>query len=340
MIHMKPKLQVVHFQRRPRHNANFSLEFIFDDVRQRLSSSIDFKVDLARYESNGFVRRLLNAVFAARAQGVINHVTGDIHYVNAFFRKSRSILTILDCGPMNSNIWYKRFIFKLFWLYLPVRKAKCITTISQASKSDIVRYAKCDPDKVVVIPVAVSELFRPFAKEFNTDCPVLLQLGTAPNKNLERLIPALENIPCKLVIVGQLNEEHKRLLTLHGIQFENKFNLSQQEVIDEYTKCDILTFISTFEGFGMPIIEANWVERPVIAGNNSSMIDVAKDAAFLVDASDVSDIRNGILRLISDKDLREDLIDKGRSNRMRFSGEHIAEMYYDVYEKVFNEIAN
>ncbi len=330
------RIRVVQFQRRPREGSNFSLEFIFEDVRRRLGDKVNFKVVVVKYQSNGIIKRILNAFYASGLQGEVNHITGDIHYISLFFWRRRTILTILDCGIMNSESRLKRWIFKWFWLKIPVWKSKYITTISEASKQDIIKYTDCQADRIKVIPVAVSEIYKPIPKKFNEECPVLLQIGTAYNKNLDRLFEAVASIKCRLVIIGNLNEQKLQLLEQYGISYENKVNLSVQEVYHEYEKCDIVTFVSTYEGFGMPIIEGNWVERPVIAGNNSSMVQVANDAALLVDAMSVSDIRNGIKSIISDHQLRESLIAKGRINRTRFTGGQVAELFYDLYREVYS----
>lgn len=328
------RINVVHFLRKKRPGGNFSLEFIFEDVRRLLESRVNFKVVMANYESNGVIKRIRNTLDAFLQQGAVNHITGDIHYINLFFKRKRTILTILDCGIMNTESKLKRAVFKWLWFKIPAWKSSVITTISEASKLDIIKYTNCNPARIEIIPVAVSEMFQPIPKEFNEECPVLLQIGTAFNKNLERLIEAIASVKCKLVIIGELDELKIQLLKKYEISYENKIDLSAEEVYQEYVKCDMVTFVSTFEGFGMPIIEANWVERPVIAGNNSSMIQVAKDAALLVDALSVAAIRKGILAILSDSNLRKSLIDKGKMNRTRFTGSQVAEMYFALYQRV------
>jgi len=334
---MNIKREVIHFQRLARNQGNFSLEFIFEDVRQRLKNHFTFRVVIAKYESNGLVIRLRNTVYAARHQGQLNHITGDIHYICLFLDGNRTILTILDCGFMIGRRSLKHLFLKTFWLTIPVRKCRYITTISEASKSDIIKYTQCNPDKIQVIPVAVSEIYKPDPKAFNKNHPVLLQIGTAPNKNLERLFEAIEGIHCQLVIVGRLNDHMLGLLQKRNIDYINKWNISMEDLNHEYRACDIVTFISTFEGFGMPIIEANWVERPVIAGQNSSMIDVAGEAALLVNAWSTDDMRKGILSLIDDASLRDKLILKGRINRIKYSGETIAGHYHKLYDQAFTD---
>jgi len=331
------KPEVVHFQRRQRGEGNFSLEFIFEDVRKHLSDKIKFKVVYAKYFSNGIWKRLANLFNSVKHQGEINHVTGDIHYINLLFDKKRTILTVLDCGFMYLGNPLGRSIYKLFWLTLPEKKSKYITAISTATKSEIVKFTGCDPSKIFIIPVAVSELYQPQEKEFNAQCPVLLQIGTSSNKNIARLAEGISGIDCKLVIVGRVDQDLKKLLEDYKINYRNKINLSMDELYNEYVNCDIVTFVSTFEGFGMPIIEGNCVERVVITGNTTSMPEVGGNAAHYVDPFSVDEIRKGIHQLIRDADYRKSLIENGRTNKLRFSNEKIAHMYYDLYLKLWNE---
>jgi len=334
------KLEVIHFQRKPRDSGNFSLEFIFEDVRARLSDRVNFKVVCANHYSNGITKRLLNILQAFHEAGAVNHITGDIHYINYLLPKNKTVLTVLDCGIMRTDHKTRKFIFKWIWLKIPVWKSAIVTAISEATKKDIIHYTGCAPDKVIVIPVAVSNIYLPSPKEFNSSYPVLLQIGTAYNKNIERLFKAIHLIPCKLIIIGKLNETHLGLLKEYQIDYENKFNLSEQEIYQAYVECDVVTFASTFEGFGMPIVEANCVERPVLAGNNSSMPEVGKDAAHYVDAESIESIRQGILEIISNKELRETLIANGRRNRLRFGNDAIANQYYQVYQRLANPERN
>ena len=95
-----------------------------------------------------------------------------------------------------------------------------------------------------------------------------------------------------------------------------------------------MTFVSTYEGFGLPIIEANTVGRAVIAGNVSSMPEVAGDGALLVDPTDISAIRAGIKRIIEDPEFRTELIERGQQNARRFDPDTIAAQYLSIYREV------
>ncbi|NJL74867.1 MAG: glycosyltransferase family 4 protein [Saprospiraceae bacterium] len=108
-------------------------------------------------------------------------------------------------------------------------------------------------------------------------------------------------------------------------------------MVQQYLDCDILVYVSTYEGFGMPIIEANSVERPVLTSNVTSMPDVAGNAACLVDPFDVQAIRQGLLQIINDATYREQLLANGRINKLRFDPDYIANSYYELYKKIVEE---
>ncbi len=328
------RIQVVYFQRKRRPNANFSLEFIFDDVRSRLQDEIDAVVRIAPCQSNGLFRRLWICLDAIWHQGHVNHVTGDTNFVAIGLSRRCTILTVLDCGFLHREPGLRRWLLKKIWLDLPVRSATVVTTISESARQEIVALTGCAADKVIVVPVAVSDAFQPSPREMNTESPRILQIGTAPNKNLLRSIEALSGIPCTLVVIGKLNMQTREALTSHQISFENYFELSDEQMRRQYHLADIVLFPSTYEGFGMPIVEGQRVGRPVVTSNLSSMPEVAGDGACLVNPLDVASIRAGVLRVLEDAAFRQELILNGFVNARRFDAEQIARQYHAVYHRL------
>jgi glycosyltransferase involved in cell wall biosynthesis len=192
----------------------------------------------------------------------------------------------------------------------------------------------CSPEKIRVIHNNISNEFRWQPQNFNVDCPRILQIGTAANKNLEKVAQALAGITCRLAIVGPLSGNQANLLKQYAIDYENFTGLSREAMVDQYISSDLVLFVSTYEGFGLPIIEANAVGRPVVTSDVSSMPEVAAGAACLVNPYEASSIRDGVLRVINDEGYRGTLINRGLENARRFRAPAAANQYACIYREV------
>ncbi|KIC92272.1 glycosyltransferase family 1 protein [Flavihumibacter sp. ZG627] len=334
MENNKKKISVAFFQRKPRSVGNYSVEYIFQDVRRRLSDKINATIVESKYESSGLFKRLFNCIQAWNAQSQVNHITGDVNYLGLFLNKHKTIQTILDCVHLNSNTGIRYKILKTFWLTIPEKRSRFITAISESTKTEILKHHACNPDKIKVIPVAISPLFQPVAKEFNKIKPVILQVGTAPNKNIPLLIDAIQGLGCHLHIIGKDNQEYRDMLEKTGTTYTYEWGLSDEDIRKRYAEADIISLVSTYEGFGMPILEGQATGRPVISSNILSMPEVAGNAAILVDPYNVSSIRSAIETLIQDDEFRNDLVRKGIENIKRFDPDRIAEQYFQLYKEI------
>ena len=331
-------MKIVHFQRKPVSSRYFSIENSFESARKEMAQAgADVSVSVCKYISQGFLPRLYNTLEAAYRQRDINHITGDVHYINLFFKKKRSILTIHDCVFLKHPSKLARLVLKFFWLTLPAKRSAYITCISEATKQELLSHIDFPPERIKVIPTIVQETYFTFTeKKFNKDCPAILHVGTFPNKNLERVAEALKGITCTLHIVGPLSESQKAILTSNGIHYVNETGISNERIAQKYREADIILFVSTYEGFGMPILEGQLTGRPVITSNIAPMNDIAGSSALLADPFDVNSIRNGVLKMIEDEALRKDLISKGKENAKRFSAKKVAEMYLELYTSLLH----
>jgi glycosyltransferase involved in cell wall biosynthesis len=262
----------------------------------------------------------------------IYHITGDVNYLSFFLPRRKTVLTVHDTGHYVHTLkGIKRWLYKWLWLVWPIRLAGKITTISEATRISINVDLDCTRE-VIVIDNCYGTVFHPVPKVFNEGSPLVLQVGTQPHKNLYGLINAIKETPCRLCIIGEINEENIRQLNKAGISYQNYFNLTHQEVFEKYIAADLVCFASLFEGFGVPIIEANIVGRPLITSNIEPMRSIASDSACLVNPTDIDAINQAIRRIVEDKKYREQLVINGLLNAQRYSPFAVAERYLNVYD--------
>jgi glycosyltransferase involved in cell wall biosynthesis len=314
----------------------FSIERIFQQLEPRLIKHIPVTTWTA---PSGFASPLSiakNLLAARKVRASIFHVTGDIHYIVLALPRRKTILTIHDCIFLYQTTGIKRLVIKWLFLKLPVMYCRMVITISEASKRDIVRNTGCRPEKIVVIPDPVDDTIHYAPLSFRTTNPVILFIGSTKHKNLERVIPALLGISCRLHIIGKLPQDSVDLLQKNNIQYIQQYKLSNEEIALKYSSADLVLFPSTFEGFGLPILEGQKAGRPVITSDLSPMKDVAGNAACLVDPYNIESIREGILKVIGDEEYRKQLIAAGFENIKRFTAESVADQYYNCYEKILS----
>jgi glycosyltransferase involved in cell wall biosynthesis len=134
-----------------------------------------------------------------------------------------------------------------------------------------------------------------------------------------------------VLFVGRVPDTLRATLAAAAVEHEEHAHVTDAELADCYRRADVVYFASTHEGFGLPIVEAQAVGRPVITSRLCSMPEVAGDAALLVDPYDVQAIRAALLQLIESADLRAELVSKGFANVSRFDRAAFAEAHLDVY---------
>jgi glycosyltransferase involved in cell wall biosynthesis len=262
-------------------------------------------------------------------------VTGDVNYLALKLPPEKTVLTIHDLSILQYRRGLRRWVLRKLFFGLPARRSKYLTVISKATRDELLKQTDCDSDTVRVIENPLDDRMKGADKRpFNTARPNILQVGTLPYKNVPNLVRAIEGLECTLTLIGEPDEETLRLLKEKNISYRNEKRVEADAMSDEYRKADIVTFCSVFEGFGLPIIEAQAMRTPLVTSNIEPMRSVAGDGALLVDPRDPAEIRHAIDSIIADPRLRENLVERGLENVKRFDPAAVAQCYAELYEEI------
>lgn len=323
-------LRVTYFHRSKKNG--YSINKVTQSLIREIPNKKEYYVPRSRASLFDIIANL-RFVRKNRDRGGINHITGDIHYCILALVGCKSVLTVHDTVLVDylPGSWLKKKIFEWLWYRIPLKLATKVVCISESTRKSLSRYT--DRKDMVVVHNAIDPTFRKEEPPHNT-VPRILIIGTNPNKNVERTLRALSGTPCHVTIIGKLSRDQEALLADLKIDYSCKSDLTDGQIVEEYAACDIVSFVSLFEGFGMPVIEANAVGRPIVCSSIEVLREIAGDAALFVNPHSVEDIRNSFSRLIHDSDLQKDLVRKGFENIRRFDPREQGARLLSVYESV------
>lgn len=310
----------------------YSVEEIFSWLTPELKKSHQIERIELPFSGDTFRSILKNIrhIRQCKLSKQINHITGHENYLAPFCGKN-CIITIHDIGFANSGNYIQKLMHKIFWFWLPALFAKKITVISEFTASEVRRLIPFAKDKIKVIRNPFNPKLRYTPKEFNTEMPKMLLVGTKQNKNLERAIQAIRKIPCSLIILGELFDHQVELLEQFKINYINEYNVSYSKVIDCYVEADLVLFPSLYEGFGLPILEAQTIGRPIITSRVASIPEVAGQGACFTNPLNIKSIENGVLKVIKDTGFRNEIVKKGLKNINHFHVRVISAQYSELY---------
>jgi len=328
-------LSIGHLTRKPLEGCHFSIESTAAAIREGLAGDKNLRIVpvVMPVYSKGIFPRLQLLFFVRRQLFDVYHVVGDIHFLVMGLPRRRLLVTIHDVLFLYPRSGIPWLLLWFFWVFLPAHRARRIVAVSHFTKGEIVRLTSCSARKIVVIPSLISQAFVPYPREFTVECPVILHLGAAWNKNLEGHVEALCGIQCHLVVVGKLSDRQQRLLVKSGISHEIHTALPVLEMPGLYRSCDLLLFSSLAEGFGLPILEAQATGRVVITSPGGATEETAGEGALYANPREPKEIRQAVLRLIADPGLREQLLAAGFRNLAKYNRNQIMEAHRRLYHQ-------
>ena len=243
--------------------------------------------------------------------------------------------------------WHDRMIYDLKWRYA-CRNADRIIAISQCTKLDVMRFYGVDEEKISVVYQPVNGLYYEelpsgtLAEEGKECTDYMLYVGSVNSrKNLLGVVKAISLLPAdlrtKLIVVGDggtYKREVMDYVVSHGLEpmVEWRRATDHTELRKLYSHALLFVYPSFYEGFGLPVVEAQLSGCPVVTSNVSSLPEAGGPYALKVDPNSPENIADKLSRLIADKALRNELALKGREYAMNtFHPAVLARQLMDVY---------
>jgi glycosyltransferase involved in cell wall biosynthesis len=272
-------------------------------------------------------------------------------YVGPILTPCKSLVTIHDVNfvALKSSLSPSKRVFLSFFVQFSARFSTRILTVSNFSKNEIKKFLGVDEGKISVTPEAyrINETWPAQWDEleelYGIKKPYLVAFSSLTlHKNIPRLIEAFAQISAKvphtLVLIGHVPPDANLTAQIFHTGLEQRIILTgfvpDRYVLPLLSHADLFVFPSWYEGFGLPILEAQQVGVAVVSSNAGSLPEVAGAGAIFFDPFSVEDMAQVMARCLSDSNLRSSLIHQGYENLLRFSWEKTAAQTLAIYEAV------
>ncbi len=276
-------------------------------------------------------------------------------YLKPIYCPVQSSIVLHDISYETHPEWFgfkSRLILRMLSKY-SAKRAEKIFTVSSYSKSEIIKYYHTDPDKITVTSLAPDDSFRKIEdldkiktikEKYGINKKFIFCVGTIfSRRHIPGIVEAFEKVldrcdEYQLLIVGK-NVTHpfvdidKKIEAINQ-KFEDKKIvhlgfISEEELLTFYSSCDFVIYLSDYEGFGLPVIEAQFFGKAVITSYNTSLIGVGGNSVEFVKENTVEEVFKSIKKGIFDEDYKNQLVEKGNENLKRFSWEKCAKETLD-----------
>ena len=282
-----------------------------------------------------------------------------LHYIDnsgTTFSDFPYVLTLHDAmhvRPLSKvrlrpSLWYRLvYTYKQWVVPRSARKARAILTVSEYSKSEIVRTTGVSADKITVTLEGVDRIaFTPKRRKLSQLFKILVHGAADDRKNLSNILKAArllkdKSLTFQMLIVGMDEQELSSTCYLQeaidldlGDKLEWAGNVTHEVLRSIYSEVDLFLYPSRLEGFGLPVLEAFASGVPVVTSDSTSLPEVAGKAARLVDPENPGDIAKAVEELYRKPAARKALIVKGLARAKQFTWDETARRTLPVYAHI------
>ena len=318
----------------------------------KYSQELARRLDVKTVES----RRYLSLIEGYQLSRLLGSQDGIIHLPNQNFAryallvKNPYIVTVHDlvrlCFGFTKESISERIMLKLD--IRGIKRASHIIAISQTTRKDLIKYLKIPDDRISVIYNGIDHsLLKPYKVRL-FDKPYILYVGSErPRKNLGRLFEAFavlrkefpELLLVKVGVAGRTREYRQEIMRkLDSLRIAPAVifveYVSELDLAYYYSSAALLAYPSFYEGFGFPPLEAMACGCPAVTSDTSSLPEVVGEAGIMFNPYDTDSLVEAMRKVLTDSELRDDMVRKGLEQAEKFSWERTARETQEVYNKV------
>mgnify|MGYP001565565487 CR=1 FL=1 len=320
-----------------------------------------FDYNNVRYAGFRYSNKILNLMFVLFNWPKIDKMIGgvDVFFMpninfSALSGNCKKVVTVHDLSyliypqfsTLKSRFWHKILMAKKI-----IQQADGVIAVSSSTKNDLIDLLKIEESKIKVIYEGVDHKFQIInnqveldnvSKKYKLPDKFILYLGTLePRKNIESIIEAYSKLKTDhyLVIGGATGWKTQRIMAL--VQKNDKIKIigyvAEEDKRGLYNLADLFVYPSYYEGFGLPPVEAMACGTPVIAGSNSSQVEVIKNGGLLVDPYNINEITKAMEIMLANKELRDEFITAGLKVARDYQWDKTAKETLEIFDNLDKE---
>ncbi len=283
---------------------------------------------------------------------IFHGLSGEIPY--RLNRKGiKTVVTVHDLIFLRYPQFYTvfdRYIHKIKAQYA-VKNADVVVAVSEQTKYDIIEFFDIKPEKIEVIYQGCQDVFKQIfsaeekmlvLQKYNLPDHFILNVGTIEErKNILVGVKAIQDMETHLVIVGSetsYTQRVKEYIATNNLGSKVFFlkGVSNEELAILYQSAQLFIYPSLFEGFGIPIIEALFSRTPVVTSKGGCFGEAGGPSSIYVDANNIDEVKQAIITVLSNDDLRTKMIQNGYQYAQRFTPEYIGKSFMSIYRHCLN----